>query len=293
MKTDYNRLWRKITSIITLAGMSLLVPVPSPAKEIINPNPSIFNEPPYNRGKKTPQTIPTKEPASETTPVNTPTNTQVSPATNPTETTPVNTPTNTLTNTPTNTQVSPATNPTETTPVNTLTNTPTNTQVSPATNPTGTTPAVMETEEKRNLILVLEKSKIVLDNSNSQGSFKILITALELSGLKDVLQGTGPFTIFAPTDEAFNKIPKDALADLLKPENKEVLLKILTYHVVSQKVLAQELTKEIKSLQGDPISIKVNGDVIEVNDAKIIKSDVQGSNGVIHVIDNLILPPSL
>lgn len=225
MKTNYGGFWRKITSIITLAGMSLLVPVPSPAKEIINPNPSIFNEPPYNRGRKTPQAIPTKEPAPETTPVNTPENTE-------------------------------------------------------------TTPAVMETEEKRNLILVLEKS-------NSQGSFKTLIKALELAGLKDALVGPGPFTIFAPTDEAFNKIPKDALADLLKPENKQVLLKILTYHVVSKKVLAQELTKEIKSLQGDPISIKVNGDTIEVNDAKIIKSDVQGSNGVIHVIDNLILPPSL
>jgi uncharacterized surface protein with fasciclin (FAS1) repeats len=136
-----------------------------------------------------------------------------------------------------------------------------------------------------------KKNLIVLANDN--GSFKTLVKALTAAGLIDTLQGEGPFTIFAPTDAAFAKLPQDALQDLLKPENKEVLIKVLTYHVVSGKVLSSDLKSgEVKSLQGDPITVKVNNGV-QVNDATVTKADIEGSNGVIHQIDNLILPPSL
>ena len=153
----------------------------------------------------------------------------------------------------------------------------------PTVKPTPTTP-ITEIKETRNLIVL----------ANTNGSFKTLIKALTAAGLIDTLQGEGPFTIFAPTDAAFAKLPQDAVRDLLKPENKEILLKVLTYHVVSGKVLSSDLKSgELKSLQGDPISIKVNSNGVEVNDAKVTKADIQGSNGVIHQIDTLILPPSI
>ncbi|MDB9487875.1 fasciclin domain-containing protein [Dolichospermum circinale CS-537/01] len=153
----------------------------------------------------------------------------------------------------------------------------------PPVKPTPTTP-ITEIKETRNLIVL----------ANANGSFKTLIKALTAAGLIDTLQGDGAFTIFAPTDAAFAKLPQDAVRDLLKPENKQILRQVLTYHVVSGKVLSSDLKSgELKSLQGDPISIKVNSNGVEVNDAKITKADIQGSNGVIHQIDNLILPPSI
>ncbi|MFM6181768.1 MAG: fasciclin domain-containing protein, partial [Dolichospermum sp.] len=153
----------------------------------------------------------------------------------------------------------------------------------PTVKPTPTTPTT-EIKETRNLIVLAQ----------TNGSFKTLIKALTAAGLTDILQGDGPFTIFAPTDAAFAKLPQDAVRDLLKPENKQILRQVLTYHVVSGKVLASDLKSgELKSLQGDPISIKVNSNGVEVNDARVTKADIQGSNGVIHQIDNLILPPSI
>lgn len=153
----------------------------------------------------------------------------------------------------------------------------------PTVKPTPTTP-ITEIKETRNLIVL----------ANANGSFKTLIKALTAAGLIDTLQGDGPFTIFAPTDAAFAKLPQDAVRDLLKPENKQILRQVLTYHVVSGKVLSSDLKSgDLKSLQGDPISIKINSNGVEVNDAKVTKADIQGSNGVIHQIDNLILPPSI
>jgi uncharacterized surface protein with fasciclin (FAS1) repeats len=109
------------------------------------------------------------------------------------------------------------------------------------------------------------------------------------------LEGTGPFTVFAPTDAAFAKLPPDALKDLLKPENKEVLVKILTYHVVGGQVLSTDLKSgEVKSSEGGTINVKVDPATgVMVNDAKVVQADVKASNGVIHVIDNVILPPDL
>ncbi|MCS7264643.1 MAG: fasciclin domain-containing protein [Armatimonadetes bacterium] len=129
------------------------------------------------------------------------------------------------------------------------------------------------------------------------GQFKTLVKALQAAELVDALKGKGPFTVFAPTDEAFGKLPKETLEDLLKPENKEKLKSILLYHVVSGKYLAADV-KKLKSgtqvetlLKGKKITVTQKKEGIFVNDAKVIKTDVLAKNGVIHVIDKVILPP--
>ncbi|WP_353932446.1 fasciclin domain-containing protein [Okeanomitos corallinicola TIOX110] len=229
MNANYSKLLTKITGIVGLTGVSLLTTLPIHAEEIrnteqkneiflaqsmdngiLNPRPSIFNEPPYNRGER-PSVTPT-----------------------------------------------PATQPME--------------------KPTQAT----ETQN-------------VLEVAKSAGSFTILVKALEAAGLTEVLGGDGPFTVFAPTDQAFAKLPQDALMDLLKPQNKEVLVKILTYHVIPGKVMSGDLKAgPVTSVQGDPINVKINsGRDVFVNDGQVIKGDIPASNGVIHVIDNVILPPSL
>lgn len=232
MKANYRQLLTNIPGILGLTAVSLLITVPSRAEvfpnhdsnikstthiaqssggRVRNPRPSIFNEPPYNRG-----TAPSETP-----------------------------------------------------------------RVTPP--PASTTPT--QTTETKNVIEVAE----------SAGNFQTLIKALEAGGLKETLQGAGPFTILAPTDEAFAKLPQDALQDLLKPENKEILVKILTYHVIPGKILTSDLKSgKVTSLQGDPIEVQVKPSKgVFVNDAQVTKPDISASNGVIHQIDNLILPPSL
>jgi len=105
--------------------------------------------------------------------------------------------------------------------------------------------------------------------------------------------GGGPFTVFAPTDEAFAKLPAGTVENLLKPENKEQLVAILTYHVVPGKVMAADVVKlkEAKTVNGNMVDIKTKGDAVMVNDAKVTATDISASNGVIHVIDTVILPP--
>ena len=133
----------------------------------------------------------------------------------------------------------------------------------------------------------------IVDTAIGAGSFKTLVAAVQAAGLVDTLKGTGPFTVFAPTDEAFAKLPAGTVEDLLKPENKDKLVAILTYHVVPGKVMAADVTgKETmaKSVQGG--EIKVNGtNGVMVNDAKVVQADIVADNGVIHVIDAVILPP--
>ncbi|WP_096671342.1 fasciclin domain-containing protein [Dolichospermum compactum] len=215
MNANYGKLLPKITAIIGLMSIGLLTTIPSPAKEVRS-RPSIFNEPPYNRGSKPSETPPVGEPTQPAT--------EVPPA--------------------------PVSEPTQSTLVN-----------------------------------LLKKNE----------SFKTLTKAVEAAGLTETLQGKGPFTIFAPTDAAFAKLPADALKDLLKPENKEVLVKILTYHVVPGKVLSTDLKSgEVKSVEGGAINVKVDPATgVTVNDAKVTQADIQGSNGVVHAIDNVILPPDL
>jgi uncharacterized surface protein with fasciclin (FAS1) repeats len=136
------------------------------------------------------------------------------------------------------------------------------------------------------------KANGIVDTAVSAGNFKTLAAALQAAGLVDTLKGAGPFTVFAPTDEAFAKLPAGTLEELLKPENKAKLTAILTYHVVSGKVLAKDVVKlsEAKTVQGSSAKITVTGGKVKVDDANVVKTDIACTNGVIHVIDAVILP---
>ena len=131
----------------------------------------------------------------------------------------------------------------------------------------------------------------IVDTAVAAGSFKTLAAALKAAGLVETLKGAGPFTVFAPTDEAFAKLPKGTLESLLKPENKEKLVSILTYHVVPAKVVAADVVKlsEAKTVQGGKVRIDTK-DGVKVDDAKVTKTDIECSNGVIHVIDTVLIP---
>lgn len=137
-----------------------------------------------------------------------------------------------------------------------------------------------------------EKPKDIVDTAVAAGSFKTLAAALGAAGLVETLKGEGPFTVFAPTDEAFGKLPAGTVEDLLKPENKAKLVSILTYHVVPGKVMAADVVKlsEAKTVQGSKVKISVKEGKVRVDNANVVKTDIKASNGVIHVIDAVILP---
>jgi uncharacterized surface protein with fasciclin (FAS1) repeats len=139
------------------------------------------------------------------------------------------------------------------------------------------------------------ETRDVVDTAVAAGSFKTLAKALDAAGLVNTLKGAGPFTVFAPTDEAFAKLPDGTLETLLKPENKEKLRRILTYHVVTGKVMASDVVKlqSAKAVSGDTITVKVQDGVVRVDNATVTSADVLASNGVIHVIDSVILPKGL
>lgn len=132
----------------------------------------------------------------------------------------------------------------------------------------------------------------IVDTAVEAGSFNTLVAAVKAAGLVDVLKGEGPFTVFAPTDEAFAKLPAGTLENLLKPENKEKLAAILTYHVVSGKVDSASVVKltSAKTVQGSSVAVKVAGGKVFIDKATVIKPDVETSNGIIHVIDQVMLP---
>jgi uncharacterized surface protein with fasciclin (FAS1) repeats len=132
----------------------------------------------------------------------------------------------------------------------------------------------------------------IVETAVAAGSFKTLATALQAAGLSGTLKGKGPFTVFAPTDDAFAKLPAGTVESLLKPENKGKLKAILLYHVVSGEVTAAQVVKlsSAKTLNGQDVKIMVNNDTVMVNDAKVVKADVMASNGVIHVIDTVLIP---
>ena len=134
--------------------------------------------------------------------------------------------------------------------------------------------------------------KDIVDTAVAAGSFKTLAKALHAADLVETLQGEGPFTVFAPTDEAFAKLPAGTLESLLKPENKAKLQRILTYHVVAGKVMAADVakTQSAKAVSGDVITIATRGGTVAVDNATVVKTDILASNGVIHVIDAVMLP---
>ena len=138
------------------------------------------------------------------------------------------------------------------------------------------------------------QEKDIVDTAVAAGSFKTLAAALQAAGLVETLKGKGPFTVFAPTDEAFAKLPAGTVENLLKPENKEKLKAVLTYHVVAGKVTAAQVTnlKVAKTVQGGEAKISVKGGKVMVDNANVVKTDIMASNGVIHVIDTVILPPA-
>lgn len=134
--------------------------------------------------------------------------------------------------------------------------------------------------------------KDIVEVAASAGSFQTLVAAVKAAGLVETLKGEGPFTVFAPTDEAFAKLPAGTVEDLLKPENRSKLQAVLTYHVVPGKVLAKDVVKldSAKTAQGQKVKISVTDNQPMVDNARIVKTDIMASNGVIHVIDRVILP---
>ncbi|MHC4396588.1 MAG: fasciclin domain-containing protein [Planctomycetota bacterium] len=134
--------------------------------------------------------------------------------------------------------------------------------------------------------------KDIVDTAVAAGDFSTLVTAIKAADLVETLKGKGPFTVFAPTDQAFAKLPSGTLENLLKPENKQKLSSILTYHVVPGKVMASDVVNlsHANTVNGQSLMIKTSHGTVKVNNAQITKTDIECSNGVIHVIDLVILP---
>lgn len=132
----------------------------------------------------------------------------------------------------------------------------------------------------------------LMETAQQSGSFQTLTKALQAAGLMDTLKAPGPFTLFAPTDEAFAALPPKTLEDLMKPENKEKLIKVLTYHVVPGTVAAKDVAdmKETRTLEGQPLKISHKQNDIRINNAKLLKTDIVANNGVIHAIDKVLIP---
>jgi len=134
--------------------------------------------------------------------------------------------------------------------------------------------------------------KDVVDTAVAAGDFTTLVTAIKAADLVETLKGKGPFTVFAPTDHAFAKLPSGTVENLLKPENKQKLVSILTYHVVPGKVMAADVVKlsHARTVNGQSLTVKLEGNMVMVDSAKVTKTDIECSNGVIHVIDAVVLP---
>lgn len=135
------------------------------------------------------------------------------------------------------------------------------------------------------------EKKNIVEIAAANDDFSTLVAAVKAAGLVETLQGDGPFTVFAPTNEAFEKLPEGTVETLLKPENKAKLTAVLTYHVAPGKVMAADVaTGEVKTVNGDTAMIKVDEGTVTIDSAQVIKTDIEASNGVIHVIDSVIMP---
>ena len=138
------------------------------------------------------------------------------------------------------------------------------------------------------------KAADIVDTAASAGQFKTLVAAVKAAGLVETLKGDGPYTVFAPTDEAFAKLPAGTVETLLKPENKDQLVAVLTYHVVPGKIMSSDIagkTAEVATVEGSKLSVDAT-DGVKVDNAKVVSADIETSNGVIHVIDAVVLPKS-
>lgn len=140
----------------------------------------------------------------------------------------------------------------------------------------------------------LKQTPTIVDIAASNASFTTLVQAVQAAGLVETLSGDGPFTVFAPTNEAFAALPPGTLETLLKPENRETLRKILTYHVVAGAVESGNIQPgDVATVEGSPVTLNVANGRVTVNNATVIAADIRASNGIIHVIDRVILPPDL
>jgi uncharacterized surface protein with fasciclin (FAS1) repeats len=155
-------------------------------------------------------------------------------------------------------------------------------------------PAVKPASAAKPAPAIAQTPGTIVDVASADPSFTTLVTALKAAGLVETLSGQGPFTVFAPTDAAFAKLPKATLAKLLKPENKATLAKILTYHVIAGAVDSKSIKSgEVKTVEGDSVKVTVKKSGVTVGNAKVTKADVPASNGYIHVIDTVLIPPGL
>lgn len=139
------------------------------------------------------------------------------------------------------------------------------------------------------------KSMDLVDTAVSAGSFSTLVAAIKVAGLVNTLKGDGPFTVFAPTDAAFAKLPEGAIESLLEPHNRGKLIAVLTYHVVPGRVLAEDIAGKVgavKTVQGSDLAVDATGGSVRVDAAKVTSADIGASNGVIHVIDTVVVPSS-
>jgi uncharacterized surface protein with fasciclin (FAS1) repeats len=135
------------------------------------------------------------------------------------------------------------------------------------------------------------EEKTIVGVAVDAGQFKTLVAAVQAAGLVETLNGSGPFTVFAPTDAAFAELPAGTVENLIKPENKEKLIAILTYHVLAGKVMAADVkTSSVKTVNGKDLSIVANDGEVTINGATVVATDVAAKNGVIHVIDSVLLP---
>jgi len=146
-----------------------------------------------------------------------------------------------------------------------------------------------------NLSSVQAQDKNIVELAVGTESLSTLVAAVQAGGLVETLQGDGPFTVFAPTNEAFAKLPEGVVENLLKPENKDALVAVLTYHVVAGKVKSTDLSDGMKAetIEGSEITVGISYGKVKIDNAKVAAADIMASNGVVHVIDTVILPPSI
>ncbi|MBE9101771.1 fasciclin domain-containing protein [filamentous cyanobacterium LEGE 07170] len=170
------------------------------------------------------------------------------------------------------------------TPDETATDGATETEPSEAAQPETAQPETAQPE-------VAQADATVVDVAVDSGSFQTLTAAIQAAGLEETLQGAGPFTVFAPTDEAFAALPEGTVEELLLPENRDRLVQILTYHVVPGAVASSDiLPGEVATVEGTSVNLVVQDGTVQVNEATVIQADVPASNGVIHVIDSVLIP---
>ncbi|WP_309739131.1 MULTISPECIES: fasciclin domain-containing protein [unclassified Chamaesiphon] len=162
---------------------------------------------------------------------------------------------------------------------------------SPAATPSTTTPGGMSNPGTAPASATPAAGKTIVSIAAGNKNFTTLVTALKAADLVETLSGEGPYTVFAPTNAAFAKLPKATLANLLKPANKEQLKKVLTYHVVSGTVTSKQLKSgPVATVQGGNVTVKISGKKVKINNANVVLADVKGSNGVIHAIDTVLIP---